>query len=186
MNIEKTGNHVDSLFSQTRMHHVRLSAMADIKANILLTVSSVMLSFSLPYLTTPIVQWPAISMMSFCGLTALSSIMALIPKLPSGQRRKKDDPGFNLLFFGSFADLTYEEFHDEIEKVCNDHNKVYEAQVKEIYYLGVYLARKKYYYLRQGYKLFLAGLMVSALLLVGLELLAQAGMKIWVLQLGMQ
>lgn len=186
MQINEPGGHIDQLVRQTRMHHVQLSQMADVKANILLTVSSLMLTFSLPYVSRPVLQWPALVMILFCGLTAWASILSLIPKMPAGRRRDKTHPMFNLLFFGSFADLEYQEFVEEMEKVCNDHSKTYEAQVREIYLLGVYLAKQKYFYLRTGYQLFIAGLFFSGILLVALEVATQFGYHAWVLRLPAQ
>ena len=119
MQVKEPSGHIDQMLRQTRIHHVQLSGMADIKANILLSVSAVMLTFCLPYLTQPIVQWPALVVITFCGFTALASILSLIPKMPKGIRRDKSHPMFNLLFFGSFADLDYDEFKGEMEIVCN-------------------------------------------------------------------
>ena len=39
MTIHQPGAHLDHMIRQTRIHHVQLSSMADIKANMLLTVS---------------------------------------------------------------------------------------------------------------------------------------------------
>jgi hypothetical protein len=49
--------------------------------------------------------------------------------------------------------------------MMNDPSKTYEAQVREIYTLGVFLAAKKYRFLRFAYLTFVMGLFVSVLLL---------------------
>ena len=38
MKINQPGAHLDHMMRQTRIHHVQLSSMADIKANMLLTL----------------------------------------------------------------------------------------------------------------------------------------------------
>jgi ABC-type spermidine/putrescine transport system permease subunit II len=50
----------------------------------------------------------------------------------------------------------------------NDSSKTYQAQVREIYTLGMYLAAKKYRLLRCAYLTFIIGLFASSIaLLVG-------------------
>jgi hypothetical protein len=49
-----------------------------------------------------------------------------------------------------------------MEKILNDPSELYQAQVREIYTLGVFLARKKYRFLRLAYLTFLGGLLISA------------------------
>jgi len=52
-----------------------------------------------------------------------------------------------------------------MEEMLNDHSKTYEAQVREIYTLGVFLAQTKYRYLRLAYLVFVTGLFTSGLVL---------------------
>jgi len=47
MKIEHPGQYVDQLLRQTRGHHVELSAMADFKANMMLTVASLVIPLSM-------------------------------------------------------------------------------------------------------------------------------------------
>ncbi len=53
MPIHEPANYLDQLIRQTRQHHVALSTTADQKANMLLTMSSVVLTLSLPQLGKP-------------------------------------------------------------------------------------------------------------------------------------
>lgn len=73
------------------------------------------------------------------------------------------------MFFGDFTGLTYEQFEAEMSRVMNDPSLVYQVQVREIYTLGVFLAHKKYRYLRLAYTTFIIGLFASlfTLLLTG-------------------
>lgn len=48
-----------------------------------------------------------------------------------------------------------------MEEVMNDPSRVYGAQVREIYLLGTFLAKKKYRFLRLGYLSFITGLFAS-------------------------
>jgi len=174
MKTDNTGPHLDHFFKQTREHHVQLSAMADFKANLMMTVSSLVITFGARYLEHPILRWPAIVMMLFCMFTVLFAILAVMPRtLGATQRRRKPDvnsPAFNLLFFGSFVNLSYEEYRDATEEVINNPGKVFEAMTKEIYGLGVFLAKTKYRYLRWSYLCFIAGMISSSTTLLALEI----------------
>lgn len=186
MKVTEPTAYFDQLIRQTRQHHMQLSGMADIKANILLTVSSLMLTFCIPFLAKPMLQWPALVMIVFCSLTALSSIMTLIPKLPASRVPDKNSPMFNLLFFGSFADLDYDDYLQEMGKAANDPNLAYELMTKEIYQLGRYLAHRKFHYLRLGYQLFLVGIFCAGATFVIVELLILQDIQVWVFQFGPQ
>jgi hypothetical protein len=174
MKINQPGAHLDHLLRQTRQHHVQLSSMADLKANMLLTVSAVMLSLTVPHIGQPHFRWPGLVLIGFCLLTILLAAYAVMPKTPLGLRRPAPPDihshGFNLLFFGDFSRLGYDEFDRAMESILNDPSLAYSAQVKEVYVLGCFLAAKKYRFLRLAYLAFLAGLLASGatLLFTGL------------------
>jgi hypothetical protein len=169
MKILQPGSHLDHMLRQTRIHHVQLSAMADVKANGLMTISAIMLTFSAPFIVREQFRFAVIALMISSLLTIMLAIFAVMPGTPLGIRKTArpdiHHPRFNLLFFGSFAAMDYEQFAAAMEEVLNDHSKNYEAQVREIYTLGVFLRTKKYRYLRFAYRAFFIGLFISALIL---------------------
>lgn len=71
-------------------------------------------------------------------------------------------PGFNVLFFADFVRLSFEDFEANMEEIMNDPNLTYEVQVKELYTLGMFLAKKKYRFLRLAYITFIIGAFASA------------------------
>ena len=160
MQIENPTSMLDHLVRQTRVHHVQLSAMADVKANMMLTVASVVLSYSVSYLADPSFQWGALTLILFCMTSIIAAIFATMPRVSipgkSGAHAERSSPQFNLLFFGSFIHMSYEEFNAEMEKLLNDPGDAADAMVREIYTLGIFLAHKKYRYLRWAYMLFVS------------------------------
>ena len=72
-------------------------------------------------------------------------------------------PAFNPLFFGDFTRLSYPEFLGTMEKAMANSSSAYEAQLREVYLLGTYLAKSKYRWLRWGYVSFMSGLAGSVL-----------------------
>ena len=165
MDIQQSGSHLDQLMRQTRSHHVRLSAMADMKANMMLTVASLMIPLSMRYLGTPRLHLAAVTMIGFCVLTVILSAYASMPKVSLGLRKSGlpdiNSPMFNILFFGNFVDLDYDRYRDVMEEVMNDHRKAYEVQVREVYTMGQYLARKKYRFIMLAYLSFMTGVVCS-------------------------
>lgn len=165
MNIPEPSQHIDRLIVQTRQHHVQLSAMADVKANIMLTLASVVVTILFRYLTDPVLRWPAAVNLIFCFVTILMSAYAVMPKirLRNGQANKTSH---NILFFGNFVNMDFDEYSDALEKTFLDHNKIYETQVREVYELGVFLETNKYRFIRYAYISFISGLIASGIVFV--------------------
>jgi hypothetical protein len=140
--------------------------MADRKANMMMTVASLLVPLSLRYLQVPEFQMAAVTMIGFCVLTVVLAAYAAMPKLTRMEKsvRKADagNPAFNLLFFGAFSKMSYPEFQGAMESLMNDHNQAYEAQVREVYLIGQYLERKKYRFVRLAYISFIAGAVLSS------------------------
>lgn len=165
LKIEKHGSQLDHLMRATQFHHVQLSSMADVKANMLLTMSSVILTLCLPQVLKNNHLWPLYILIGFCLLTICLATYAVMPKLPPLDQPPPDihSPNFNVLFFGDFSRLSQAEFESAMEEVMSDPNRTYAAQVREIYLLGSFLAKKKYRFLRYAYVAFIAGLFGSVL-----------------------
>jgi hypothetical protein len=163
LKVVQPGGHFDQLIRQTRAHHAQLSQMGDLKASMLLTTAAIVVPLVLRFVEEPRFRAPALLMIAFALATMFLAAYAVMPKV-SGRRPSPDDPAFNLLFFGDFVHLSYEDFAERMERTLNDASIAYEVQVREVYRLGSYLARRKYRYLRLGYTCFLAGVLSSSLL----------------------
>lgn len=149
----------------TQFHLVQLSSMADMKANMLLTMSSVVISITLPQLFKNAHLWPLVILIAFCLLTICLATYAVMPKLPPNNLGVPDvnSPGFNPLFFGDFTRMSQQHFEATMQEIMSDPSRTYGAQVRELYLLGTYLARKKYRFLRLGYLSFITGLFLSSI-----------------------
>src|SRR5262245_42790404 len=146
MKITTPGNEINYLLQQTRAHHMHLSSMADLKANMLLTMASIVVTLAASQALKAGSRLPPLVLIGFSLITILLAAYAVMPKVrltarvdPAPDVRS---PQFNLLFFGDFTALPYEQFAAEMERVMNDPSLTYEAQVREIYTLGTFLADK--------------------------------------------
>jgi len=168
LKIKQPGSHFDHLLRQTRMHHQQLSVMADSKANMLITISSVVLTLSVPLLLEPSLRFTALALIISALITVLLASYAIMPKHISANLNKTV-PGNtprNLLFFGHFVHMPYEDYEAAWQELLNDPNMAYQVQVEEIYGLGCYLAAYKYRYLRFAYFSFLTGIVIAGTLAV--------------------
>lgn len=156
-------NTSDNILRTAQQHHVQLSAMADTKANIIITVSSIVLTLSLGRLNEPGLR---ISVLILIGFTLLALLLAILAVLPKYRPLRLDSdelpPYFNLIFFGHFSELSRERFLQEIARTLQPDGTIYETQAKDLYSLGLYLARHKYRYLRLSYLFFLAGFVLAS------------------------
>ncbi len=170
MEIMQPAAHLDQMIRQTRAHHVNLSALADRKANMILTIASIMIPLSINFLYDERSHLAAVILIGFCVLTILSAALAAMPKIKSKNKQNEkpdiNQAGFNILFFGSFANMRYDDYKDAMGNMMNDANAVYETQIREIYTMGKYLADKKYRYVQFSYMSFLAGVLISSIVYV--------------------
>ena len=166
MQIHEPRQQLDHMLRETRLHLVSFSQMADTKANILLSISSVLLSISLTKVSDTRFTGALMVLVGFMLVTIFLALMTVIPRL-QGFRHKKhsvNDPTYSPLYFGDYADVPYDEYVQHFEEIMNDSNRTYETMVREIYYSGVYLVKNKYKYIRLGYMFFFTGLIVSTLI----------------------
>lgn len=173
MKVTQSAKSIDDMLRQTRQHHVQLSVLADFKANILLTIATVLLTGASRYLYDANYAWPARVLCVFCVLTVMLACYAVMPKFRSHLKpatvEDVKNPYFNLLFFGDYLKLSWEQFESEMNKVINDDNLVYEMMTRELYTMGLYLKNKKYRFLRYAYSAFASGVLLSFLTLVMIQ-----------------
>jgi len=176
MAVQTAGNHLDQLIRQTRAHHVALSAAADFKANMLLTLSAVVIPLTIRFLDTEKLRYAAIVLIGACAVTAALAAYSAMPKILNDKNpAPKSGPNFNPLFFGDFARLNYEEFTKQLEDAMQSPAAAYEVQLREIYTMGMYLANRKYKYLKLAYMSMIAGIILSVFIWLGTEGLSILG-----------
>lgn len=145
-------------------HHVQLSAMADVKANIVITASSIVLTLALSHFGDPGYRTTVLLLLPFVTLALLFAIIAVLPKhKPIAWAEGQPKPSkFNLMFFGHFAELSKARYLKEMARVLKDDRAIYEAMCEDIYGLGHYLEAYKYRFLRWSYLCFLIGFLLAA------------------------
>lgn len=146
-----------------------LSELADSKANIMITVCSILLSLAVTQIEQGVLVIP-ISVFSACTIPAL--IFAILTVMPSaGVHSKPVDhpsklPHFNPLFFMHASLVPMPEFEKEFEKAMTRAPEYYRYMARDIYMAGLVLRTKKYRYLRWSYQALIAGIVLGAVALV--------------------
>ena len=156
---------VDNILRVNHGNQMRLGLMADAKANIMITVASVVFSVAIANLDNELVKWPLLTFAFGCFFALLFAIFAIIPKTDypkdvTGDIDRKS-PFFNPLFFGHFAHLPIDEYKDDYAETLMTDDSVYNAMAGDIYGQGKVLALRKYKFLKWSYMSFLLG-MISA------------------------
>ena len=141
--------------------------MADHKANILISVNSIIISVILSVLlrklqTDTYLTIPTIIFLIVAVTTIVISIMATRPKVSMGTFSDQDvlDKKTNLLFFGNFHRVSFEKYEVAMRKMMVDTDYLYGSLIKDIYSLGTVLGRK-YKLIRLAYNIFMVGIIVS-------------------------
>ena len=174
---------IETMFRTMYGNHMKLSDMADKKANMMISLNAVLISVIITYLGTKVggktaVLSPAITHnpvlsipMGILLLTSLGSVVSAIlsaqPDVTSFKWLKKSpeiatNRRVNLLFFGNFTKLNLDDFQGGMRELMRQKDALYTNMVTDVYYLGEVLSRK-YRLLRVSYTIFMVGLILTAL-----------------------
>jgi predicted metal-dependent HD superfamily phosphohydrolase len=160
---------IETMFRTTSSNHLMLSQMADNKANILITINSIILSVVVSVLIRrleedPRLIGPTILLISVCLTTTVFAILATRPNLSAGRFTRDDikNKKTNLLFFGNFHAMSVEDYEWSMKQMMKDADYLYGSLIKDIYYLGKVLG-KKYKFLRIAYNIFMFGFVLAIL-----------------------
>ncbi len=167
---------IETMFRNTYRTHLNLSAIADNKANMMISLNAIILSVVITYLSakssiigTDFTQHRTLIIpIGILLLTTLGSVVfAIISAQPevtsfSINRKKKkiNTRNVNLLFFGNFTHLPLEDFQKGMHEIMRDKKSLYNNMITDIYYLGDVLSRK-YKILRISYTIFMVGLVLT-------------------------
>jgi predicted metal-dependent HD superfamily phosphohydrolase len=172
---------IETMFRNVMRTHISLSSMADNKANIMITVNTLLLGAiatllsrkldSNPHLIIPTIVLSAVSL-----ATLVYAILATRPSVSSGTFTIEDikNKQTNLLFFGNFHNMKLEDFTWGMNEMMNDGDYLYGSMIKDFYSLGQVLGRK-YKLLRICYNIFMYGMVVSIVLFIIFILLYPEG-----------
>ena len=158
---------IATVFRIMAQSHTNLSQMADSKANILISVNSIILSIMMATLfeklqTDTTLQIPVSILTVVCVTSIVFGILATRPTVSHGTFTRDDiaNKRTNLLFFGNYHKMPLEDYNWGMTEMLADKNYMNASMIKDQYFLGVVLA-KKYKFLRVAYNIFMYGLILA-------------------------
>ncbi|MGJ5642160.1 Pycsar system effector family protein [Formosa sp. S-31] len=173
---KKSGRGVDTMFRVVLKNHIELSAIADTKANILLSVNAIIISVALSNLVPKLdnasnsfLVYPTLILMLFSVASVILSVLSTRPNVSNDKNLEASairdmikNKTTNILFFGNFYKMSLQDFEWGIDYLIENEDTLYNSLTKDLYFLGLVLERK-YRLLRITYTVFMIGIIVSAL-----------------------
>jgi predicted metal-dependent HD superfamily phosphohydrolase len=158
---------IESMFRIVSQNHTTLSAMADNKSNIMISINSIILSVVVTILFRKLEEFPnlllpTLLLVTVCLLTIVFAVLASRPHISSGKFTELDikNKKTNLLFFGNFHGMALNNYEWGMKELMKDSDYLYSSLIKDIYFNGKVLAQK-YRMLRVSYTIFMYGFVAS-------------------------
>lgn len=156
---------VQTLFRTLSRNHYNLIRMVDSKASIILTMNSIIISLMMgvvymaPDTDKGVLEVGSKLLLNF-GMASM--VFALLAMLPHRYHKTNEHGYKGSLYAGNFSKLSYDDYKNEMQRIINSGNSVYNEMINDLYYLGKSISWKQRLILI-SVTLFLIGL-VSAIL----------------------
>ncbi|MFT4568039.1 MAG: hypothetical protein ACI9FN_003007 [Saprospiraceae bacterium] len=170
---EKLSKNSISILRTTLRNNVDLTSIADNKANVLLSLNAIMLTFlvpiAVPYIDDIIalgIVYPLIILIATCLTTIYLAVLVLKPGKFSGQGFEDSDTyTMSPFFFGNFGDMSRDQYMQYSSMVLDDENLVKQFLSNDFYYIGLRLLEKMKL-IRHAFNIFIVGLAISIIFTV--------------------
>ena len=169
---KKASKGVETLFRTTMSNHMKLSEMADRKANLMISINTIIVSitisayarrFDMP--TNLLI--PSLLLLAVCLVTIIVSLIATNPTI--APIKKWNSPPVerpvDLLFFGYYSQLSGDDYRQKLRKLLSNDEDVYNSLINNIYAQGQVLSRK-YRLLKFAYQFFMIGFSIVVITVV--------------------
>ncbi len=160
---------VETMFRTTVANSQRLSSQADTKAHIMISVNTIIISVILGLVARRMGDFsvdliPIILILIVNIVTIIFSILATRPNVAKRHFSEEDfqQNKVNLLFFGNFFNMNFEEYSNFMLHIMSDKQSLYITMLRNLYEQGIVLS-KKYKMLKVSYNVFMYGLVISVI-----------------------
>lgn len=162
---------IQTFFRANYRNHINLSAIADNKANIMISVNAIIISVLISILsygnimeTRPMILMPVVIFL-ISGLTSLIfAVLSARPKVTNLNKagRSIDEVKRNIVFFGNFVHLDLDQYEEAMDSMFRDSELIYGNLTRDLYHLGKVLD-VKYKYLSISYTVFMIGFIATVI-----------------------
>ena len=160
---------VSDMFRTSYRTHMELSAIADNKSNIMISINGIIISIIIASISpkidsNPWLLLPTSILLINCLLSLVYAVLSARPRVSKEKVTLEDvrENRANILFFGNFYTLPRADYVEGMEELMQDSERLYDNMARDLHGLGVVLA-KKYRLLRIAYNLFMGGLVLSVI-----------------------
>jgi len=158
---------IETMFRTTYRVHMDLTALADTKANIMISINGLILSIVLAAVAPKIDSnaWllvPTTVLLLSCLGALIFAVLAARPRVIASDITLEDvrSGTRSLLFFGNYTNLPEETFAAGMVELIQDPDLLYTNMIRDVYGIGRVLSRK-FSLLTKAYNFFMYGLIVS-------------------------
>jgi predicted metal-dependent HD superfamily phosphohydrolase len=164
-----TSRSAQTMFKTALRNHIDLSAIADNKANIMLSVNALIITFALPLLgkeiaSNRILLFPTILLLTVCVVSMIFATMATRPIPMKGYSSMESilAKKSNLFFFGNYYRMSFDEYEQGMNATVADDTILDTTIMRDLFFLGRTLG-VKYGYLRKCYTIFMYGIILTVI-----------------------
>lgn len=158
---------VETMFRITARNQINLNSIADNKSNILISVNAIIISIIITMLAGNIGNMskdilPILVFLFICLATVIIAILGTRPNIITAKFTEEDirNKKVDLIFFGNFIKLKYEDYYKAITEMMKDEDHLYSTMIKNQYSLGKILS-KKFRLVRIAYNVFMVGIIIT-------------------------
>ena len=173
----------ETLFRSTYQNQSNLIQMADNKANIIISINTMIISSIIAITSYGAVAGkintyeyqvmiPIMAIVLSCLVSVIFAIQAARPKLIKAENKGGSMQKSSLLFFGVISSYTQQGYIDEMNRLLDAGNELYEHMTIDLYNQGLILKRK-YNLLVYAYQIFMIGFIFSVLVFLGFLVLGR-------------
>ncbi|GAB2589307.1 Pycsar system effector family protein [Spirosoma areae] len=161
---KKTSRGVETLFRTTLANHLKLSEMADQKANLMISINAILISITISsyvgrFEGNTDLLIPRLLLLFVCLVTIIVALVATNPMIKPTPTSGSDGPKTDLLFFGDYTNLTADDYRKGVRELLANDEMLYNSLIDNVYAQGRVLARK-YRLLKFTYRFFMIGFSV--------------------------
>lgn len=172
---------VSDMFRTSYRTHIELSAIADNKSNIMISINGIIISIIIASISpkidsNPWLLIPTSILLVTCMIALVYSVLAARPRVSKEEVSLEDvrSNRSNILFFGNFNKLNREDYVTGMEELMTDSERLYDTMARDLYGLGSVLS-EKYRLIRIAYNVFMVGLVLSVSSFILVYLLVSGG-----------
>lgn len=170
---KQTSRGKETLFRVTYSHQSKLIQVADYKANIIISVSTMIISAVVAIsgfgaLTDKMLSFgmqlmlPLTLILLTCLISLILAIQAARPKLINKWKENSDVQKSSLLFFGVIANYSQEAYLEKMKTLLTSGEGMYEQMIIDLHNQGIILKRK-YNLLSYAYQVLMVGFALSVI-----------------------